>query len=64
MHVRYVLSSVSLRLSQLSVIFHRIDGTVCIQFTHLSYDDCENTCALSYYHHKIGSDLFAIIVYG
>ena len=28
---------------------------VCIQLTHLSYDDCENKCSLSYYHHHIGS---------
>ena len=25
-----------------------------IQLTHLSYNDCENTCKLSYYHHLIG----------
>ena len=29
--------------SILSIIFHAIYGAVCIQFTHFSYDDCENT---------------------
>ena len=24
---------------------------MCFQLTHLSYDDCENTCILSYHHH-------------
>ena len=28
----------------LSIIFHAIYGAVCIQLTHFSYDDCENTC--------------------
>ena len=41
--------------SILSVICHVIYGAVCIQLTHLSYDDCENMCTLSYYHHQIGS---------
>ena len=51
-----ILSSVCLRLSQFSqVIFHAIYGAVCIQLTHLSYDDCVNTCTLSYHHHQIGS---------
>ena len=27
----------------------------CIQLTHVSYDDCEHMCTLSYYHHQIGS---------
>ena len=27
----------------------------CFLFTHNSYDDCENTCTLSYYHHQFGS---------
>ena len=34
------------------------NGAVCIQLTHFSYDDCENTCTcnLSHYHHRqIGS---------
>ena len=39
----------------LSIIFHEICGAVCIQFTHFSYDNCENICTLSYYHHQIGS---------
>ena len=37
-----------------SVIFHEMYGPVCIQLTHLSYDDCENALILSYYH-QIGS---------
>ena len=37
----------------LSIIFHAIYGAVCIQLTHFSYDDSENTCISSYYHHKI-----------
>ena len=41
--------------SILSIIFHVMYGAVRIQFTHFSYDDCENTCTLSYYHHQIGS---------
>ena len=28
---------------------------VFIQLTHFSYDDCENTCTWSFYHHQIGS---------
>ena len=39
----------------LSIIYHEIYGAVRIQLTHFSYDDCENTCTLSYYHHQIGS---------
>ena len=35
--------------SILPVIFHAIYGTVRIRFTHLSFDDCENTCTLSYF---------------
>ena len=41
--------------SILSMILHAIYGAVCIQHTHSFYDDCENTCTLSYYHHWIGS---------
>ena len=40
MLVLHILSSVSQIKSFLSVIF---------------YDDCEDTCTLSYYHHYIGS---------
>ena len=56
MLVKYSLLSVSI----LSIIFHTVYGTVCIQHTHLPYYDCENACALSYlilsylilsYHH-------------
>ena len=46
MSVRYILSSVSKIKSIHSVIFHAIYGAVCIQLTHLSYDDCENTNTL------------------
>ena len=55
--VRYILLSVCLGLSQLShsINFRAIYGAVCIQLSYLSYDDCENTCTLSYYHHHIGS---------
>ena len=28
---------------------------MCIQLTNSSYDDCENMCTLSYYHHQIRS---------
>ena len=43
MPVRYILSSVWLRLSIFcSVIPYTIYGTVCFQFTHLSWDDWEN----------------------
>ena len=31
------------------------EHTVCIQLTHFSCGDCENTCTSSYYHHQIGS---------
>ena len=39
----------------LSVIFHATYVAVCIQLTHLSCDDCENTSTLSYHHHHAGS---------
>ena len=41
--------------SIISIISHALYGAVRIQLTHLSYDDCENTCTLSYSHHQIGS---------
>ena len=41
--------------SILSIIFHAIYGAAFIQFTHFSYNDCENTCTLSYHLHQIGS---------
>ena len=47
--------SVSIVRSVISTIFHAIYGTVCIQLTHLSYDDCENTCTWSYFQHQVGS---------
>ena len=55
--VMYIRLTVCLRLSQFSllIIFHAVYRAMCIRFTHFSYDDCENTCALSYYHHQIGS---------
>ena len=41
--------------SVLSTNFHAIYRAVCIQLTHFYFDDCENTCTWSYYHHQIGS---------
>ena len=32
-----------------------------IQLTHVSYDDCENTHTLSYYHHQIGYVCFILL---
>ena len=54
MLVRYILSSVCLRLSQFfqSSSMH---GSVCTQLMHFFYDDCENMCTISYYHYQIGS---------
>ena len=57
-HVMYILlfvRCVSKIKSILSIIFHAIYGAVCIQLTHFSYTDCENTWTLSYYQHQIGS---------
>ena len=56
MPVRYILSSVWVRLSifsQLSIIQYM--GAVCFQFTHFICDDWDNIYTLSYYHHQIGS---------
>ena len=39
----FCLECVSKIRSVLSMIFHAIYGTVFIQLTHFSYDDCENT---------------------
>ena len=39
--------------SILSIIFHAINGAVCIQITHFSYDECENMCTLSFYHYEV-----------
>ena len=41
--------------SILSIICHEINVAVWIQLTNFSYDDCENTCILSHFHHQIGS---------
>ena len=41
--------------SILSIMFRAINWAVCIQLSHLSYDDCDNTGTLSYYHHQLGS---------
>ena len=54
MLVRHILSHVCLRLGWFSIIFHAIYGAVSIQLTHFSYDNCENTCTWSYYHHQFG----------
>ena len=51
----YILSSVSIIRSIPSVIFHAIYGALYNQLTHFSYDDCEDTCTLSYYHQQIRS---------
>ena len=51
----FCLQCVSKIMSALSIIFHAIYGDVYIRLTHFSYDDCENTCTWSYYHHQIGS---------
>ena len=50
----FCLECVSKIRSVLSIIFHAIYGAVSIQLTHFSYDDCENTCTWSYYHHEFG----------
>ena len=42
MPVRYILSSVWVRLSIFSVIHYTICGAVSFQFTHFSYDDWDN----------------------
>ena len=39
--------------SVISIIFHAIYAVLCIPHIHFSYDDWENTCTLSYYHHQI-----------
>ena len=49
------VSSVCLKLIQFSQLSSLLYGAVRIQLTHFSYDDCENTCTLSYYHRQIGS---------
>ena len=56
MLVRYILSECKSEIKSIFLVtFCAIYGVVCIQLTHLSYGDCENTCTLSYYHHQIGS---------
>ena len=50
---KFCLEQVSKNNSILSNIFHKIYGAVCIQLTPFSYDDCGNTCTLSYYHHQV-----------
>ena len=51
MPVRYILSSVWVRLSIFSVIHYTICGAVCFQLTRLSCDHWENMYTLSYHHH-------------
>ena len=41
--------------SILLIILNAIYGAVRIQCTHFSWNDCENMCTLSYYHHQIGN---------
>ena len=56
LHVKYsFVEYVSKIKSVLSIIFLAIYGAVCIQLTHFTYDDYENTCTSSNYHHQIGS---------
>ena len=56
MPVRYILSSVWVRLSIFSLLYYyKIGGAIYFQFTHFSCDDWENIYTLSYYHHQIGS---------
>ena len=54
MVVMYILPSVCLWLSQFAQLYFMQFMGLCIKLTHLSYDDCENMCILSYYHHQIG----------
>ena len=55
MPVRYVLSSVWVRLSIFSPLsFIQYVGLYGFQFTHFSCDDWENIYTWSYYHHQIG----------
>ena len=59
MLIGYFLSIVFLksnRFSHLSFMqfWGLYPGAVCIQLTHFSCGDCENTCTSSYYHHQIG----------
>ena len=51
----FCLECVSKIKSILSIIFHAIYGAVRIKLAHFSCDDCEDTCTLSYCHHRIGS---------
>ena len=58
--IGYILSIVCLKLNRFSHLSFMqymglYPGAVCIQLTHFSCGDCENTCTLSYYHHQIGS---------
>ena len=39
----------------LSIIFHLIYGAMSFQVIHFSFDDCDNVCTSSYYHHQIGN---------
>ena len=56
MLVKYILKSVfKINKTILAIISHAIFRVVCIQFTHFSYDECEHTCILYFYHHQIGS---------
>ena len=43
------LSSVCLRLGQICLSFYAIFGSVCFQFTHLSFHDFENLRTSAYY---------------
>ena len=51
----FSLECVSKIKSILSTFFHAIYRAVRLRLTQFSYDDCENMCTLSSYHHQIGS---------
>ena len=52
MPVRYILSSVWVILSIISVIHYTRCGAMCFQFIHFPCDDWENIYTLSYYHNQ------------
>ena len=56
MPVRYILSSVWVRLSIFSPLSNiQYVGLYVFSFSHFPCDDWENIYTLSYYHHQIGS---------
>ena len=60
MLIGYILSILCPKLNRFSHLSFMqyiglYPGAVCIQLTHFSCGDCENTCTSSYYHHQVGS---------